>query len=128
MDFTTAEEIPEGKENTFKVCRDGGTPAFEAPETLKGDHRPMPLDVWALGVSIVCVVYGHLPFKTGSVAELEDAIANKDPEYAEHIEVSAELKALLADLLEKDPIKRITIQDAIHKHAWLKVQPGFEIN
>ena len=128
MDFTTAEEIPEGKENTFKVCRDGGTPAFEAPETLKGDHRPMPLDVWALGVSIVCVVYGHLPFKTGSVAELENAIATKDPEFAENVEVSAELTALLADLLEKDPTKRITIHEAIEKHDWLKIQPGFEIN
>jgi len=122
VDFTTAEKIPEGKEETFKVCRDGGTPAFEAPECLTGDHRPMPLDVWALGVSIVCVVYGKLPFPAdASVAELENAISTLEPAYPEGIEVSGELKAVLADLLEKDPSKRITIQEAIDKHDWLKV-------
>lgn len=62
VDFTTAEKIPVGEEETFLVARDGGTVAFEAPETHEGDHKPKPLDLWALGVSIVCVVFGNLPF------------------------------------------------------------------
>ena len=61
------------------VIKDGGTPAFEAPETLLGDHRPLPLDLWSLGVSIVCVVFGHLPFPGKSQAEIESGVSGKDP-------------------------------------------------
>ena len=119
VDFTTAEQIPEGKEATFKVIKDGGTPAFEAPETLAGDHRPLPLDVWSLGVSIASVVFGKLPFPGATQQEIEDGVANKEPQLNADVVVSDDCRQLIAACLIKDPTKRPTIHEAIENFKWL---------
>ena len=62
-DFTTAIKLPKDDTNNFFVSDRVGTKPFEAPEcSLKGQYRPLPTDIWALGVSIYAMVFGIAPF------------------------------------------------------------------
>ena len=59
-----------------------GTKPFEAPEvSLRGQYRPLPTDVWALGVSIYATVFGVAPFGTATSdgLSLEKEIQTKEP-------------------------------------------------
>ena len=73
------------------MFRNGGTCAFEAPETHTDDHKPLPLDVWGLGVAIVCVVCGHLPFPGLTTREMEESVQMKEP-CLSNVEMSTELR------------------------------------
>lgn len=62
-DFTTAVEIPEGKENDFKVSIKSGTIMFNSPEQFEEpEFLPKPLDVWAYGISLYVYLCNSLPF------------------------------------------------------------------
>lgn len=53
-DFTTVVEC---KTPDFKVNDRAGTEAFSPPECFQGkSYLPKPCDVWALGVSIYCLI------------------------------------------------------------------------
>ncbi|KAI9250786.1 kinase-like domain-containing protein [Sporodiniella umbellata] len=48
-----------------------GSPAFMAPELLKKvAHSPTTPDLWALGVTLYCLAYGHLPFEKRNFLQL----------------------------------------------------------
>jgi len=43
-----------------------GTAAFSPPEVLNhqmGGYKPKPCDIWAMGVSIYCLMFDKLPFE-----------------------------------------------------------------
>jgi serine/threonine protein kinase len=58
------------------------TPAYAAPEQLRGEHPGLHTDVWALGVILFELVAGHRPFDpSGAPAvAVEAAILQRDPE------------------------------------------------
>ncbi|KAG9354649.1 hypothetical protein JZ751_001362 [Albula glossodonta] len=79
-----------------------GTPAFLAPETLSETRKNFSgkaLDVWAMGVTLYCFVFGvvNLPFI---------------------IDVSEDLKDLLLKMLDKNPETRISVPH-IKVHPWV---------
>lgn len=60
-DFTTVVECPD---ENFMVNDDAGTLAFQPPECFNQgrSYKPKPVDIWSLGVSIYCMMFGKLPF------------------------------------------------------------------
>ncbi|AJR84882.1 CBK_G0018690.mRNA.1.CDS.1 [Saccharomyces cerevisiae] len=103
-----------------------GTPAFFAPElcsTEKEYSCSSAIDIWSLGVTIYCLLFGKLPFNANSGLELFDSIINKPlefPSYEEMLngatsgitmEEYTDAKDLLKKLLQKDPDKRIKLAD-----------------
>ncbi|KAG0088577.1 hypothetical protein BGZ92_005982 [Podila epicladia] len=85
------------------------------------------IDIWALGVTLYCFVYGRCPFIADTEFELFNMIPRKKPEYFDAVPgrefVCAELKDLLSRLLEKDVGKRITLKE-VKEHPWVTEDLG----
>lgn len=104
-----------------------GTPMFYSPEECSGEpYKGKPADIWALGVTLYQLVFGHLPFYVESndgifmshFYKISMMIQNDPVVYDEAIPISPELKDLFSNMLEKDPAKRYTIEQVWH-HKWL---------
>lgn len=122
-----------GNDNEFELAKTAGTPAFLAPElcqispnsnNLKVTHK---IDIWALGVTLYCLLFGCLPFTAESEYKLFDVINNdplKFPDMSKWIDAEplsyndfSQAKDLLNKMLAKDPSKRIDI-DEIKAHKF----------
>jgi len=63
------------------------------------------------------MLYGTVPFKANNMTELQKMIIKAN--YTLKDDISEEARDLLRRLLERDPIKRITISEVL-EHAWLE--------
>ncbi|OXB41392.1 hypothetical protein B1J92_K02167g [Nakaseomyces glabratus] len=133
----------------LELAKTAGTPAFFAPEIclgedafekyqldreelFKGSCISFKIDIWALGVTLYCLVFGMLPFVSSFELELFEKIVNdpvKFPKYSDMLKNNQVLqmteeaeyeaaKDLLTRLLEKNPIKRINIEE-IKRHPFV---------
>uniref|UniRef100_A0A8C5RT12 Calcium/calmodulin dependent protein kinase kinase 1 n=1 Tax=Laticauda laticaudata TaxID=8630 RepID=A0A8C5RT12_LATLA len=63
-----------------------GTPAFMAPETISDSGKTFSgkaLDVWAMGITLFCFIYGKCPFIDEFILALHNKIKNKPVEFPE---------------------------------------------
>eukprot|EP00727_Mastigamoeba_balamuthi_P012061 m51a1_g7478 putative calcium calmodulin dependent protein kinase (633) ;mRNA; r:205840-208565 len=102
-----------------ELVRTAGSPAFLAPEVMSTRETfGKGIDIWAIGVSLYCFKYGHVPFWGRSIGHLFNVIANS-PHVSPCLEpIDPALRDLIERLLEKDPKKRIAIAE-IKAHAWV---------
>jgi serine/threonine-protein kinase len=91
-----------------------GTPAYMSPEQAAGRAVDARTDLYSLGVVLYEMCTGHRPF-AGSSGELVAAILRDDPEppSRRNPEVSAELDALVLELLAKEPGARPESADRV---------------
>ncbi len=83
LDFGIAKDLDPGEAGP-DATRTGlrlMTPAYAAPEQLRGEPPGLHTDVWALGVLLFELLGGRLPFdvRGRSAAEAETAILRDDP-------------------------------------------------
>lgn len=132
----------------LELAKTVGTPAFFAPEMCLGEDAfakynltkenlfrgsciSFMIDIWAVGVTLYCLIFGMLPFFSDFELKLFEKIVNdplKFPSYKEmrsnkvsNISCEEEYemaKDLLLKLLEKNPQKRMTIPE-IKKHPFI---------
>ncbi|XP_062333976.1 calcium/calmodulin-dependent protein kinase kinase 2 isoform X2 [Osmerus eperlanus] len=98
-----------------------GTPAFLAPETLSETRKNFSgkaLDVWAMGVTLYCFVFGVCPFMDERILSLHQKIKSQPLELPEQANISEDLKDLLLKMLDKNPETRISIPQ-IKVHPWV---------
>ncbi|XP_059827467.1 calcium/calmodulin-dependent protein kinase kinase 1 [Hypanus sabinus] len=76
------------------------------------------VDVWAIGVTLYCLVFGKCPFMDDYILALHCKIRNRPVEFPERPEISEDLKDLLLQMLDKNPDTRITIPQ-IKVHPWV---------
>jgi serine/threonine protein kinase len=122
IDEETGEALTE---NDLDLSKTAGSPAFFAPElcqTSTDEKRPIitkAIDVWALGITLYCLLFGRTPFpETGVEFQLFNMICNEPieippPEFDE-ADVDEEVRDLLKRLLIKDPEARITLEEVKH--------------
>lgn len=122
IDEETGEALTE---NDLDLSKTAGSPAFFAPElcqTSTDEKRPIitkAIDVWALGITLYCLLFGRTPFpETGVEFQLFNMICTKPieippPEFDE-ADVDEEVRDLLKRLLIKDPEARITLEEVKH--------------
>eukprot|EP00474_Spongospora_subterranea_P010441 CRZ10899.1 hypothetical protein [Spongospora subterranea] len=94
-----------------------GSLAFMAPEMcapLSEPYSARVTDVWSAGVSLYAMIFGKVPFQAKTTSELHDLICNAAIIWPHPI--SASLELTLSSMLEKDPLKRITLSQ-------LKIDP-----
>lgn len=116
-----------------ELAETAGTPAFFAPELCcAGDssssldiRRPRiskAIDVWALGVTLYCFIFGQCPFIAATEFELFDTIPTQPLTFPSKedmgFEIDDTLKDLLLRLLTKDPEQRITLSQ-VKSHPWV---------
>ncbi|GMI03052.1 hypothetical protein TrLO_g8891 [Triparma laevis f. longispina] len=122
-DFGLAKEQGEGLK-TF--C---GTPQYFAPEvmrrrmTVKGRGRyDVKSDMWSLGVIMYVLLSGAPPFDVQAGWEnlASTKIQFTGPRWGS---VSAQGKELVLKLLDVDPVKRFSVEEAMD-HPWIGVEDG----
>ncbi|KAM9384797.1 calcium/calmodulin-dependent protein kinase kinase 1 isoform 2-T3 [Pholidichthys leucotaenia] len=100
--------------NDALLSSTAGTPAFMAPETLSDKHKSFSgkaLDVWAMGVTLYCFVFGKCPFIDEYILALHNKIRTNPVEFPEIPKTSEELQTLILQMLDKNPDTRITIPE-----------------
>ena len=93
-----------------------GTLAYMSPEQVLGEHVDNRSDLWSFGVVLYEMLSRELPFRRGREAAVLYEILNQEPAPIEthRPDVPANLRAVIAQLLQKDPNKRpASANDAI---------------
>ncbi|KAI8636596.1 kinase-like domain-containing protein [Parasitella parasitica] len=114
-----------------ELAETAGTPAFFAPELCcagdqsKAAKKPRiskAIDVWALGVTLYCFIFGQCPFIAATEFELFDTIPSQPLIFPTRdqvgFEIDGDLQDLLKKLLTKNPDDRITL-DQVKRHPWV---------
>ena len=95
-----------------------GTPAYIAPEILKGiGYDGTKVDIWSAGVVLYIMLYGNFPFRTSNIKVLESLITSAN--YTLAPDISEEARHLISRILTLNPSTRITIPE-IYNHPWMK--------
>ena len=110
-----------------------GSPLYAAPEVLKfGSYKGTLADIWSMGICLYIMVCGDFPFEGEEYQDLVKNIFFKSFEVKEY--VSPLFKDLIYKILEKNPKKRLTMQQ-IKNHPWMHIidfnfmkSPGVIIN
>ncbi|KAJ8325181.1 hypothetical protein BDV3_007258 [Batrachochytrium dendrobatidis] len=116
VDFGVSEIFTK---DTGTVVKSAGSPAFYSPEMCTARHGDLsvkPVDIWALGVTLYCMIFGVLPFSGTSLLDLYENIRVKEPIYPNVTDPS--LLDILKRQLDKNPLTRITM-DELRVHPWL---------
>ncbi|HRI10447.1 MAG TPA: serine/threonine-protein kinase, partial [Nannocystaceae bacterium] len=127
VDFGLAARLSGGDHLTLRARRVEGTPHYMAPEQLCADAPITPAcDAYALGVVLYETLTGRWPLDADSLTQLITLKTYRRPlPPSAHVHgVPADLDALVARLLERDPDERATLTDllawcgdATHPHA-----------
>jgi len=115
IDFGLCAKPKGGMENLLSTCC--GSPAYAAPELICGkSYLGAEADLWSMGVLLYALLCGYLPFDDDNINLLYKKIQNG--KYDLPAWLSQDSIQLLADLLQIDPKKRITMQQLVF-HPWV---------
>ncbi|MGW7482716.1 serine/threonine-protein kinase [Nonomuraea muscovyensis] len=86
-----------------------GSPGYMAPERLRGEADGPLADLWSLGATLYTAVEGGPPFAGSNQAAVLAAVLMQDPA---PFRLAGPLKPVLAGILEKDPARRCSPEEA----------------
>ena len=122
VDFGFGKIYKLNSNNIIKLTTQCGSPSYVSPEMLKGNkYNGNISDVWSIGVILYFMLFGELPFYDVDIGRLYNKIKEGKyyiPKDKANI-VGKDAIDLIKKLLEKDPKKRIKIND-IMEHIWFK--------
>ena len=118
IDLGSSKEF-NGDDDTIS-SRKGGTPAFQAPEILlqKGPYSGKAADVYALGTCLYILLFSKTPYEADGISDLLHLMKQNGLDIPRHPWVSEEARSLVKGLLEKNPQKRMTLEE-VSKHDWM---------
>lgn len=98
-----------------------GSFGYAAPEVMLKQGHGKAVDMWSLGVITYTLLCGYSPFRSENIADLVEECRSGRIIFHERYwkDVSKDAKEFILALLQPDPKKRTTSDDAL-KHRWLK--------
>ncbi|KAM9312746.1 calcium/calmodulin-dependent protein kinase type 1D [Gastrophryne carolinensis] len=97
-----------------------GTPGYVAPEVLAQKPYSKAVDCWSIGVIAYILLCGYPPFYDENDSKLFEQILKADYEFDSPYwdDISDSAKDFISHLMEKDPNKRYTCEQAL-RHPWI---------
>ena len=97
-----------------------GSFGYAAPEIMMKQGHGKPVDMWSLGVITYTLLCGYSPFRSENVADLiEECKSGRIVFHGRYWkDVSREAKDFIVSLLQPDPNKRLTSEEAL-QDVWL---------
>jgi serine/threonine protein kinase len=86
-----------------------GSPAYIAPERVRGEKASPAADLWALGATLYAACEGHSPHDRSDAMAALSAVLTQDPPPPRN---AGPLAPILLGLLVKDPARRATADQA----------------
>lgn len=98
-----------------------GSFGYAAPEVMLKQGHGKAVDMWSLGVITYTLLCGYSPFRSENLADLVDECRSGRIIFHERYwkDVSKDAKEFILTLLQPDPKKRVTSEQAL-KHRWLE--------
>lgn len=87
-----------------------GSPAYMAPERLRGEDIGPPADIWSVGATLYAAVEGVPPFRAGTTIGTITAVLVDEPERPY---VGGQLREAIVGMLDKDVSTRLTGTEAV---------------
>ncbi len=102
------EHLPDGSDQLTQAGAMVGTPAFMAPEAIRGGKVDARADLYSLGCVAYWLLTGEKVFRHSTVVAMAAAHMHDEPEApsARGVQVPPALEELVMSLLAKNPLKR----------------------
>ncbi|KAG9332684.1 hypothetical protein JZ751_014782, partial [Albula glossodonta] len=106
-----------------------GTPGYVAPEVLAQKPYSKAVDCWSIGVISYILLCGYPPFYDENDAKLFEQILKAEYEFDSPYwdDISDSAKDFIVHLMEKDPRKRYTCEQAL-QHPWISGDTALDKN
>ena len=116
-DFGIAKMLDSGEEVLTTMA---GSFGYAAPEVMLKKGHGKPVDMWSLGVITYTLLCGYSPFRSENLPDLIEECRNGRIIYHERYwkDVSKEAKEFINRLLQPDPSRRATSEEAL-QDVWL---------
>ncbi|KAI9059591.1 Pkinase-domain-containing protein [Trametes sanguinea] len=116
-DFGIAKHLHTPEEQLFSLA---GSFGYVAPEVLNKKGHGKAVDIWSIGIITYVMLCGYSPFRSDDVKELIRETTEAKVEFHKQYwsNVSEEAKDFIKTLLNPDPSKRPTAEEAL-QHKWL---------
>lgn len=116
LDFGLVSSTEKAVED-FALTREGtitGSPSFLSPEQALGDRPDERSDIYSLGAVAYFLLTGRPPFERETMMKTIMAhVHDEPPPPSQHVEVDAELQAVVLRCLQKDPQARYQTADEL---------------
>ncbi|KAI0735690.1 Pkinase-domain-containing protein [Earliella scabrosa] len=116
-DFGIAKHLHSSDEQLHSLA---GSFGYVAPEVLNKKGHGKAVDIWSTGIITYVMLCGYSPFRSDDMKELIRETTEAKIEFHERYwsNVSADAKDFVKKLLNPDPVKRPTAEEALN-HKWL---------
>ena len=105
-------------QNNFLFDNKSSFFCYIAPEVLEQKYS-LTCDIWSIGIIIFQMFFGELPYKNNS--DFKDYVKAIKSTYNHCDNISNEFKDLLNKMLNKNPSRRINIDECL-SHPWMHKQ------
>ena len=112
-----------------KLTSMAGSFGYAAPEVMLRQPHGKAVDMWSLGVITYTLLCGYSPFRSENLQDLIEECREARIVFHERYwkDVSQDAKDFIHTLLQPDPTKRATSEEAL-KHTWLKGETATDHN
>jgi myosin-light-chain kinase len=96
-----------------------GSPHYLAPELIGQKYNHLA-DIWAFGILLYLLMYGHYPYDAKHPRDIMVKILTEPIQWQTKAKLSKDAIEFLKSLLEHNPKKRTTAEQAL-EHPWMRL-------